>query len=82
MTQMDAARAGIITVQIRQVAEDEGRSPEFVLDGVAQGRIAIPANVRHVDLGLHACGVGAGLKTKVNVNLGISGDIQNAPQLR
>ena len=80
MTQMDAARAGVVTDQIRQVSEDEGRDPEFVLDGVACGRIAIPANVGHVGMGLHACGVGAGLRTKVNVNLGISGDIQNAPQ--
>lgn len=80
MTQMDAARAGTVTTQMRQVADDERVEPELVRAGVAAGRIAIPANARHVELGLHAHGVGAGLRTKVNVNLGISGDIANAPQ--
>ena len=80
MTQMDAAREGIITRQMEEVAADEGRDPEFVRAGVAEGTIVIPSNERHVELGLHARGVGQGLRTKVNVNLGISGDIQNAPQ--
>ena len=78
MTQIDAARRGEITPQIAQVAKDEFRDPEFVREGVAAGRIAIPANINHPNL--HACGVGEGLRTKVNVNLGISGDIQDAPQ--
>ena len=78
MTQIEAARRGEITPQIEQVAKDEFRDPEFVREGVAAGRIAIPANINHRNL--HAHGVGAGLRTKVNVNLGISGDIQDAPQ--
>ena len=78
MTQIEAARRGEITPQIEQVAKDEFRDPEFVREGVAAGRIAIPANINHKNL--HAHGVGAGLRTKVNVNLGISGDIQDAPQ--
>ena len=78
MTQIDAARRGEITPQIAQVAKDEFRDPEFVREGVAAGRIAIPANINHENL--HAHGVGEGLRTKVNVNLGISGDIQDAPQ--
>ena len=78
MTQIDAARRGEITPQIAQVAKDEFRDPEFVREGVAAGRIAIPANINHANL--RACGVGEGLRTKVNVNLGISGDIQDAPQ--
>jgi len=78
MTQIDAARRGEITPQIAQVAKDEFRDPEFVREGVAAGRIAIPANINHTNL--RACGVGEGLRTKVNVNLGISGDIQDAPQ--
>ena len=78
MTQIDAARRGEITPQIAQVAKDEFRDPEFVREGVAAGRIAIPANINHPNL--RACGVGEGLRTKVNVNLGISGDIQDAPQ--
>lgn len=78
MTQIDAARRGEITPQIAQVAKDEFRDPEFVREGVAAGRIAIPANINHTNP--RACGVGEGLRTKVNVNLGISGDIQDAPQ--
>ena len=78
MTQIEAACRGEITPQIEQVAKDEFRDPEFVREGVAAGRIAIPANINHRNL--HAHGVGAGLRTKVNVNLGISGDIQDAPQ--
>ncbi|WP_322354681.1 phosphomethylpyrimidine synthase ThiC [Paratractidigestivibacter sp.] len=78
MTQIEAARRGEITPQIEQVAKDEFRDPEFVRERVADGRIAIPANINHANL--HAHGVGEGLRTKVNVNLGISGDIQDAPQ--
>ncbi|MCH3967177.1 MAG: phosphomethylpyrimidine synthase ThiC [Atopobiaceae bacterium] len=77
MTQIDAARAGTITEQMRTVAADEYRDAGFVREGVAAGRIAIPANPAHV--GLAPRGFGAGLRTKVNVNLGISGDIHDAP---
>lgn len=75
MTQIDAARAGIVTPQMKAVAEKEGRSEEFVRAGVAAGRIAIPANVHHASLSPE--GVGEGLRTKVNVNLGISGDLMD-----
>ncbi len=75
MTQMDAARAGIVTPQMEAVAEKEGRSVEFIRAGVAAGRIAIPANVHHASLSPE--GVGEGLRTKVNVNLGISGDLMD-----
>lgn len=73
MTQIDSARAGIITPEMEAVARKEGRSVEFVREGVAAGRIAIPANVHHKSLSPE--GVGEGLRTKVNVNLGISGDL-------
>ena len=73
MTQIDAARAGTITREMAIVAEKEGRDPEFIREGVAAGRIAIPANIHHTSLSPE--GVGAGLRTKVNVNLGISGDV-------
>ena len=75
MTQIDAARAGIVTPQMKMVAEKEGRSEEFIRAGVAAGRIAIPANVHHASLSPE--GVGEGLRTKVNVNLGISGDLMD-----
>ena len=73
MTQSDAARAGTITREMAIVAEKEGRDPEFIREGVAAGRIAIPANIHHTSLSPE--GVGGGLRTKVNVNLGISGDV-------
>lgn len=76
MTQIDAARAGTVTREMRIVAEKEGRTPEFVREGVACGRIAIPANIRHACLDPE--GVGEGLRTKVNVNLGVSGDKADA----
>ena len=75
MTQIDSARAGIVTPQMKIVAEKEGRDPEFIREGVACGRIAIPANIHHV--ALSPAGVGEGLTTKVNVNLGISGDLHD-----
>ena len=73
ITQIDFARAGEITPAMRIVAEKEGRAPEFIREGVAAGRIAIPANIHHTSLSPE--GVGEGLRTKVNVNLGISGDL-------
>ena len=72
-TQMDAARKKIITPQMEQVLKNEAISREDLLDKVARGIIAIPANKHH--FGLVACGVGAGLKTKINVNLGVSKDV-------
>ncbi|MFR8300154.1 MAG: phosphomethylpyrimidine synthase ThiC, partial [Gordonibacter urolithinfaciens] len=73
VTQIDHARAGTVTPAMRTVAEKEGRDPEFIREGVAAGRIAIPANIHHASLSPE--GVGGGLRTKVNVNLGISGDV-------
>lgn len=78
ITQMDFARAGIVTPAMAHVAEREKRDPEFIRAGVAAGRIAIPANIRHLEQGLEPRGVGEGLSTKVNVNLGISGDVADA----
>ena len=75
MTQITAARDGTVTPEMKIVAEKEGRSVEEIRAGVAAGRIAIPANVNHHALSPE--GVGAGLRTKVNVNLGISGDLHN-----
>ena len=75
MTQIDSARAGVITPEMKIVAEKEGHSPEEIRQGVACGRIAIPANIHHASLSPE--GVGEGLRTKVNVNLGISGDLMD-----
>lgn len=75
ITQIDFARAGIVTPAMETVARKEGRSAEDIRKGVAAGRIAIPANIHHASLDPE--GVGDGLRTKVNVNLGISGDLMN-----
>jgi phosphomethylpyrimidine synthase len=48
MTQLEAARAGLITEPMRRVATRENVSPEFIRDEVARGRLVIPANVRHL----------------------------------
>ena len=48
MTQLEAARQGIVTPEMHRVACREGRSPDFVRDEVARGRLVIPANVRHL----------------------------------
>lgn len=72
-TQMDAARKGIFTPQMAQVLENEVISREELMDKISKGHIAIPANKNHTCL--KASGVGQGLKTKINVNLGVSKDV-------
>ena len=80
VTQIDFARAGQITPQMKEVAERDHRDPEYIRERVADGRIAIPANIVHIKKGMRAFGVGEGLSTKVNVNLGISGDKADAAE--
>ena len=80
VTQIDFARAGQITPQMKEVAEREHRDPEYIRERVADGRITIPANIVHIKKGMRAFGVGEGLSTKVNVNLGISGDKADAAE--
>lgn len=74
-TQMEAAKKGIITPEMQTVATKEYMEPEKLRELVAKGWVAIPANVNHTSLS--AEGVGSGLKTKINVNLGISGDCKD-----
>ncbi len=74
-TQMEAAKKGIITPEMELVAKKEYWEPEKIREKVAVGEIAIPANCNHT--ALSAEGVGGGLRTKINVNLGISGDCKN-----
>jgi len=70
LTQLQAAKEGITTPEMEQVAAREGRTVEFVRSGVAAGTIVIPANKNHT--GLEPEGIGAGLRTKVNANIGTS----------
>lgn len=71
-TQMGAARQGIVTKEMETVAGKEGVAVEKLCDLIAQGKVVIPANVNHTSL--EPCGIGQGLKTKINVNLGVSKD--------
>lgn len=74
-TQMEAAKKGIITEEIKKVAEKENFDVAEIMDLVASGKVAICANKNHKCL--DPVGVGSMLKTKINVNLGISKDCVN-----
>ena len=71
-TQMDAARKGLITPAMERVAKEENMELTLLQERLAQGTIVIPANKLHTRL--VPCGVGQGLRTKINVNLGVSKD--------
>ncbi len=78
MTQYNQAKAGRITPQMQRVAEREGVSPEFIRDEIAAGRLVIPANRIHLGgaggsgTRLDPCGIGRGITTKINANIGTS----------
>lgn len=74
-TQMEAAKSGTLTPQMQNVLSTETIAPDVLLERVAKGTIAIPANKNHTSL--KGVGVGEGLRTKVNVNLGVSEDSCN-----
>lgn len=74
-TQMEAAKKGIITEAMEIVAKKENRTPEQIRQWVACGQVAIPCNIMHTSLSPE--GIGTGLKTKINVNLGVSGDCKD-----
>lgn len=74
-TQMDAARKGIVTPEIEKVAEKEHMSTEALMKLVGEGKVAIPANKKHTCLNPE--GVGSMLRTKINVNLGVSRDCKD-----
>ncbi len=74
-TQMNAARKGIVTGAMETVAKKENMPLETLMARMAKGTIAIPANKNHVNIDPE--GVGEGLRTKINVNLGISKDCCN-----
>lgn len=74
-TQMEAAKKGIVTKEMEIVAQKEQIDTKELMELVAKGTVAIPANINHKSLS--AEGIGDGLKTKINVNLGISGDCKD-----
>ena len=71
-TQMEAARRGIVTPQMEQVAQKEKWDVETLRECIARGEIIIPTNKNHKSL--RPNGIGARLTTKINVNLGVSRD--------
>ena len=72
MTQLELARNGVVSPQVKHVAEKEEVETDFILQGLSTGKIIIPANANHINLS--PCGIGKGLKTKVNANIGTSSD--------
>jgi phosphomethylpyrimidine synthase len=72
MTQIEQARKGTVTPQIRHVAQKENIDEEVIRQSVADGLIVIPANINHAHV--VPCGIGKGLKIKINANIGTSSD--------
>ncbi len=72
MTQLLKAKEGVTTPEMEQVARDEKCSAQYIRDSIAEGSIIITQNIRRK----HAkpLGIGKGLRTKVNPNIGTSGD--------
>jgi phosphomethylpyrimidine synthase len=80
MTQIEQARQGIVTPEMEFVARRENRQPEQIRDEVARGRMVIPANVVHLQLGLEPMGIGIQARCKINANIGnsaVTSDIDN-----
>ena len=72
MTQLESAKKNKTTAEMVLVSRDEGVAIDFVRKGVADGTIVIPKNKKHdID---RLCGIGKGLRTKINANIGTSGD--------
>ncbi len=72
MTQLELAKLDITSPQMTSVARREGVDAELIRQGVAAGTIVIPSNINHSDL--VPCGIGQGLSTKINANIGTSSD--------
>lgn len=74
-TQMDAAKKGILTEEMKIVMKKENITSDMLLELIAKGQVIIPCNKNHTTLSPH--GIGSMLKTKINVNLGISRDCKD-----
>ncbi|HBI42190.1 MAG TPA: thiamine biosynthesis protein ThiC, partial [Planctomycetales bacterium] len=70
MTQMESARKGVVTDEMRYVAEREDLDAELIRDEVARGRMVIPANKVHLTKRLEPMGIGIASKCKINANIG------------
>ena len=72
MTQIEMARRGILSPEMRQVAQKEGSNEDSIIQHVSEGKTVIPANPNHNRL--VPCGIGKGLRVKINANIGTSSD--------
>src|SRR5216117_1357679 len=72
VTQMHHARQGVLTPEMRRVAEREELAPELVRDEVARGRLVIPANIGHLAKRLDPMAIGQVARVKINANIGNS----------
>ena len=72
MTQLEQAKKFRITSQMKKVAHNEDQDPKLIREKIAQGRVVIPYNKNHCPK--NVCGIGEGLTTKVNANIGTSMD--------
>jgi len=70
MTQLEYAKNNVITTQMRKVAQQEGLDPVDIKNKLAGGVVVIPANTKRTIPWW--CGIGEGLRTKVNANIGMS----------
>ena len=80
MTQIEMARQGIVSDEMAYVARREGLAPELIRSEVARGRMIIPANTVHLELGLEPMGIGVKAQCKINANIGnsaVTSDIDN-----
>lgn len=73
--QMTEAKRGMVTPEMEAVAKAEGKPVEFLLRGIAAGRLIIPRNVGRENVSVQ--GIGEGLRTKINANIGTSPDYAN-----
>ena len=76
MTQLEMAKQGTLSPQMKHVAQHEGVSEETIQQYVSEGKVVIPANANHANL--VPCGIGKGLSVKVNANIGTSSDYGTA----
>jgi phosphomethylpyrimidine synthase len=73
ITQLESARLGVVTPEMRRVAEREGHlTAEQVRDEIAAGRMVIPANRNHIAHRLDPMAIGRASRTKINANMGAS----------
>ena len=72
MTQLEAARQGVLTDPMRYVARREDLDAELIRDEVARGRMVIPANTVHLQKRLEPMAIGVAAACKINANIGNS----------